>query len=381
MNYSPIRLLDTGGLTDEEFSRIRQLKGVFPVTIGGSDVAAILGVSPWKSPQELFDQKCGIEPTIKTERNVYQKEAGHALEDAVVRLSKVWFATNRSDLKVEIVNDTSMYQCGRTDENGELLYPFAVANLDRIIKINGKTGVFEAKTTSYRNKKAIDEWKSGIVPIYYETQIRHYMAVMNLDFAVISCLWGTGDKDIAVIIVPRDLEVESELLEAEKYFADCVVEGLPPDFNYCKPSLIADYYTRKAGVIEDAPPVDLQSWSREINDIIVMDEFINNLKEQLKMAEEERADIYVHMLPALKDSTTGEATLNGRKACVKVKQSFKREAIDEGRLLSERADVYEKYATALDTKRLKKEEPALYAAFLKPKELSDKPNSIEVKLY
>jgi len=61
LNYEPeILVPDITVLTEEEWLNWRK-KG-----IGGSDVAAVLGISPWKTRRDLFYEKSGAEPMPKT---------------------------------------------------------------------------------------------------------------------------------------------------------------------------------------------------------------------------------------------------------------------------------------------------------------------------
>lgn len=57
----PISLCDTAGMTNDRWleCRMHGPKGDIPYTVGGSDVAAIFGVSPWTTPMELWLIKKG----------------------------------------------------------------------------------------------------------------------------------------------------------------------------------------------------------------------------------------------------------------------------------------------------------------------------------
>ena len=59
LNYKPIALVDTSTLTEEEWLAWRK-KG-----IGGSDVAAALHLSPYKTARDLYFDKIGVEPTVE----------------------------------------------------------------------------------------------------------------------------------------------------------------------------------------------------------------------------------------------------------------------------------------------------------------------------
>ena len=75
---SPIVLCDTAGMTNERWleCRMHGPKGDIPYTVGGSDVAAIFGVSPWTTPLELWMIKKGkMKPAVKANAN--QLQMGH----------------------------------------------------------------------------------------------------------------------------------------------------------------------------------------------------------------------------------------------------------------------------------------------------------------
>lgn len=75
LNYKPVALVDTSTLTEDEWLAWRK-KG-----IGGSDVAAALHMSPYKTAQELYFDKIGVEPTIPQPDRSITFSIGHLLED------------------------------------------------------------------------------------------------------------------------------------------------------------------------------------------------------------------------------------------------------------------------------------------------------------
>ena len=54
--------------------------------VGGSDVAAALGLSPYKTAQELFYDKIGVKLRVAEEDKSITFEIGHLLEDVVARI-------------------------------------------------------------------------------------------------------------------------------------------------------------------------------------------------------------------------------------------------------------------------------------------------------
>ncbi len=65
-----------------------------------------------------------------------------------------------------------------------------LAGLDFLVEMpDGSTAILERKSTNYN---ARDKWEydgKPIVPVYYESQGRHYMAVMNPNRVYLLPLW------------------------------------------------------------------------------------------------------------------------------------------------------------------------------------------------
>ena len=80
LNYKPIALVDTSTLTEEEWLAWRK-KG-----IGGSDVAAALHLSPYKTARDLYFDKIGVEPTVEQPDKSITFAIGHLLEDVVAQI-------------------------------------------------------------------------------------------------------------------------------------------------------------------------------------------------------------------------------------------------------------------------------------------------------
>ena len=130
LNYSPIPIVDTAVLTNEEWLQWRK-KG-----IGGSDAAAALGLSPYRTARDLFYDKIGVEPSVAEEDKTIMFEIGHLLEDVVAQI----FAKKTG---FTIFRDQMMYR--------HPLFPFMLADVDRFIQLpNGKRGILECKTGATR---------------------------------------------------------------------------------------------------------------------------------------------------------------------------------------------------------------------------------------
>ena len=78
--YEPIVITDTTDLPRDEWLAYRK------TGIGGSDVAAILGISPFGTARDIYYDKLSIASFYDDEANKYQKKIGTLLEDVVAEM-------------------------------------------------------------------------------------------------------------------------------------------------------------------------------------------------------------------------------------------------------------------------------------------------------
>lgn len=174
--------------------------------IGGSDMPIILGLSTYKTPYQLYLEKCGIidKPMQETPNQYW----GSKLEAIIVDEFK-----RRNNVKVE-TPDT-------------LIHPFhdyLRANLDGFVP--DWNAVLEVKCSSSFMAKEWGEDASDVIPMPYLVQVAHYCAVTNADSAHIAVL--IGGFDYREFKYKRDLKLESTVIDAAKYFWECVKQQQPP---------------------------------------------------------------------------------------------------------------------------------------------------------
>ena len=155
--------------------------------LGASDAAAAIGVSRWKSNVTLWEEKCGIrEPDdVSDQADV---DRGRREEPGVRAL----FAAMHPEFFVYYKD----FDLVRHPEE-----PWRLATLDgRLYNPNdqmrgyqGPYGVLEIKTSEFRSRAAMDEWR-GRVPTQYLAQVLHQMAVTGAEFAVLFALIHCPDS-------------------------------------------------------------------------------------------------------------------------------------------------------------------------------------------
>ena len=174
--------------------------------IGGSDVAAILGLSKWRTPYQVWEEKTGRKKSDKDSEILH---FGNVLEQVVADE----FAARRG-VKVQKRN-----QMIRSTDHPEL-----VANIDRYI-VGG--GVLECKTADKFTRHLWGDSASDDVPEYYLTQVQHYMHVTGWHDGYLAVLIGGNEY--------RDYEIPYDAELAEYCAARCVefwnnyvVKDVPP---------------------------------------------------------------------------------------------------------------------------------------------------------
>jgi putative phage-type endonuclease len=175
--------------------------------IGGSDAAAACGLSPWKSPIELWLEKTG---TVEKED-----------EESEVMY---WGTTLESVVCNEFAKRTGLEVLEPVEIRVHPEYPWMIANLDRvIIDENENYGVLEAKTA---NAFTLAEWQAGEIPIQYQLQMAHYLAVTGYSFGYFACL--VGGQHYFIHRVDRDDALIESLIKLESDFWSGVVNNVPP---------------------------------------------------------------------------------------------------------------------------------------------------------
>lgn len=164
--------------------------------LGGTDAAAVMGLSRYKTPIGLWSEKTGaVVPNDRSQDLPIL--VGEMLEDVVARLYTI-----KTGEKLHRVNEVQRHK----------KYSFLCAQIDR--RIVGSDRIFEAKSASAYK---VDEWADQDVPSEYILQGLHQLMVTEADACVIACLIG-GNVDFVFKTIERDEDMIRELEEREVEF-------------------------------------------------------------------------------------------------------------------------------------------------------------------
>lgn len=210
--------------------------------IGGSDIAAVLGKSRYKTPYELWAEK-----TQKVEladlSNVEAVQLGTDLEDFVAQK----FAS-KTGLKVR--RAPKVYQ--HPD------YPYMVAHVDRLISDTNE--ILECKTCAASKGK---EWENDI-PIEYVYQVQWYMGITGRKSAWIACLIGGQKFDYKQITF--DPKLFTLMVNKAIKFWEMVQNDIPPAVESNDNETIIDVFpTCSDEIIENENLNDLIAYRQEIS--------------------------------------------------------------------------------------------------------------------
>jgi putative phage-type endonuclease len=151
--------------------------------IGGSEASAILGLNPYKSNTEIWQEKTGRVIPEDISHKSYVKY-GIEAEQYLTAL----FALDHPRYEVKGNTNYTVYRHPQ--------YPFIAGTLDGelVEKETGRKGVLEIKTTEILNSMHREKWNDRIPDNYY-IQCLHYLLATGWDFAILKAQLKTVYSD------------------------------------------------------------------------------------------------------------------------------------------------------------------------------------------
>ena len=313
----PNILCDCTGMTSEMWLKCREHgpKGNIEYTVGGSDVATIFGLSPWTTPLELWMVKKGrMKP--KSPPNPDQLAMGHMLEPIAAH-----FYAQRTGNTV--TDDNYLYQHATLE--------YALANIDRRYtrKEDGEGGVLECKSLTYH--KAAD-WADGAIPIYYELQLRYYLAVLDEKHGAFSALWGNNpENDLATPHIERVQAKEDIIFEKLDRWIWSLRHDKPPTMEDVQPQLAMDALARIYGAGKKGlPTIEFpRKYEPQLRKIAALQEENAQLKGAIKKNEEAIEAHSVRIAELMKEHEHGILTTTTDKLLVDFVTSTSRRVSSE----------------------------------------------------
>jgi putative phage-type endonuclease len=295
-------LASTVGLSREDWLALRR-QG-----IGGSDTAVVCGVSKYKSPIELWQEKTGKLP-------------GHEAGEAAY-----WGTQLEPLIREEFTRQTGIKVITPNQLLQSREHPFMLANLDGCCRNPaGEPCIFEAKTSSaYRS----GEWENGSVPQEYIMQVQHYMAVTGYTGAYVAVL--IGGNTFQWTYFERDEDIISMLIQTERDFWSRVEDDVPPpaDGSDACAKFLSQRYPKSIPLSKIELPATAADLIRQYNEA----------NEQLERLTEQKQKAGNQLKELLGDNETG--TIGNDSI---VWKTVAQERFDSKLLESEQPELYRQY--------------------------------------
>lgn len=229
--------------------------------IGGSDVAAILGVSPWTTPFQLYQKKIGalVEEITPAKQRIFDR--GHRWEPIVLEM--LVDELRERGHEVEVLATNQRY----TDP----ALPFLACELDAELLIDGEETNAEMKTANYFAAGAWGAYDSDDIPIYYAAQGMHGLMIKPRRRAVFAAVTGFDERPM-VRFMDRDEETIAGIRAKEVEFWERIQTGNPPP--PVDPEDVKWLYKRDGGTSIDADA-----------DVLEMVQHLKDMKASAKAQE------------------------------------------------------------------------------------------------
>lgn len=281
--------------------------------IGASDIGVIMGVSPFKTPFELWCEKT---QKIKPE-NLDEKDSvrmGKVLEEFVAQ-------------EYAYRNNVAVRRAPKVYVHPD--YPFFKAHADRLV--TGTEKGLECKTTSEYNK---DKWDGADIPESYILQCQWLMG-----------LSGRKEWDIAVLIggnkyKDKPLKFDSELFDlmvkkALIFWNENVLKDIPPELTADDDTTIKKLYPDNNGNLLDLSNIDaalLASFEEAVAQ-----------RQELKMHEKQIKEELIELENKIKDVIKENDGVKTLKYTVTWKNQKGQYSYDKEAMIAD--GVFKKYAT------------------------------------
>lgn len=166
--------------------------------LGGSDAAAVLGISPWRTPLDVYLDK--VQQRVEVDDPARQRvlRRGHRMEPYVVDL---------------LSEETGLVIARRNERYTDSEFGFLACEIDAEAE-SGEN--IEIKTVSPFKAKEWGEQQTDAIPVHYTAQAMHGLMITGKAVCVFGVLIG-GD-DFRVYRVERDDQIIGAMREKEVEF-------------------------------------------------------------------------------------------------------------------------------------------------------------------
>lgn len=288
--------------------------------IGGSDVAAICGLSPYRNALDIYFQKTLDDIEDISNDNIWW---GNALESVIV------------DKYLDLYAQSISFPDTKVDDE----YPFMLANVDGILEDGA---VLEAKNVGQYTAKKWGSQFSDDIPIEYYLQVAHYTRIFKAPYARIAAYFGGAD--FRIYEYSPNQKIEKMILDkCTNFWENHVLKGIPP---------AATTYEDQVKLWKDAIADSKKIASPEIVKFVGR---YNEIHNEIKRLQEESESIKTSISGFMEDS---EALVDENEKILVTWKNQKTCRFDLSKFKEGQSDLYNKFIVEKASRVLRiKEKP------------------------
>jgi len=278
--------------------------------IGGSDIAAILGLSPFKTAYQVYLEK---RKEVEDWQGNNLTDWGKRMEPAI----RQWYS-DQTGRSVRLPDKIMYHE----------KYPFMLASLDGF---TDDRRIVEIKTA--RSGKNWGEPRTNQIPDYYAVQCHHYMIVTGFEVTDVPVSIAGGSPELYE--VPADREIAEMIIEACASFWQRVIDGNPPD-----PVTYADAVARFGKIRSEGAVMASDQTLQIVSDL----KDIRSRLDELKAEEEEKKGKLIISL-----GESGDTLIDcSGNTLLTYKLTNGRKSFDTKTFEKEHPELYQKYLKTLE---------------------------------
>jgi hypothetical protein len=295
----------------------------------------VAGKNPWQTKLELYAGYWDFQLAYERQMNEDLLEAGHTYEREIAEK----FCDMYGFILVE---ETQMFQNPRA--------PWQIANFDFLVmRQDGKICGLEIKWTPDQNYGFKKQVREGTAPIYYEYQMRQYMAISGIDEWYLALGTSEGNctdaiTNIEFMHLDRDLDIEQEMIEEQRLFIDnCKAKIAPTVTDTEDAELALESLIRVYGK-GDKSLCSVQfgkAYKETLEKLMEYQKDQEYLKAELKIVDKKVTELSVLIIECLQKAKGGYLELgDGRKMIVENTSRSQARSYDEEKLKTEIPNVW-----------------------------------------
>lgn len=267
--------------------------------IGGSDVAAILGVSPYQTAYDLWEKKTAPDGALDPESDAKEKifARGKRFEPVILEMVQ-------DELEIDIV--------GRQVRLVDQEHDFLSTEIDFVSREAEEYKNGEIKSVSAYASQDWGEEGTDEIPVWYTAQVMHGLAISHRRYCRVAALIGTDDLRHYVVERDEKLIVEIRRRTVEFWTNHVKAKVAPPIRDAGDARKIQRLYrgiTLPANEELEAAAMRLLTLKAEIKE---REKEVNANEEKIQMALAEAAKEMALPVSLVKDADNNAYLLDSR---------------------------------------------------------------------